>query len=215
MKPRAQLFGKTLFTDFLMSNLAVLLGLMMLSDVSHRRKQAQEAGLRTEGAYAVIMDWPNDSPDDVDLYARDPSGNIIYFNSRDLGLMHLEHDDQGAASDKAKLGSGEVRVEKNEERIILRGIVPGEYVINVQMYDKRSAPATPVTIRLVRLKGEDVELAKKERVLKRSGDEATAFRFTLNADGTVGGVNELERSLASGGSSSEPSRSIFPFNGGP
>ena len=119
MSQRPQLFGKTLFTDFLMSNLAVLLGIMMLSNVSQQRKEErerEEAALRTDGDYAILMEWPNVSPDDVDLYVRDPAGNIAFFSSRDVGLMHLEHDDQGTASDRLKSESGEVRVERNEER---------------------------------------------------------------------------------------------------
>jgi len=200
MSRRPQLFGKTLFVDFLMSNLAMLLGLMMLSDVSHQaeRKRAQEAALKTDGVYAVVMEWPNASPDDVDLYVRDPTGRIVYFSARDIGLMHLEHDDQGTTSDRINTPGGEVKIERNEERVILRGTIAGEYIVNVHMYNKRSPDPTPVTVSLYKLKGEDTEAVRKERQLKTSGQEATAFRFTVREDGTVSDINELERPLTGG-----------------
>src|SRR5687768_2109040 len=163
MNRRPQLFGKTLFVDFLMSNMAILLGIMMLSNVSQRQKQQakESAGLRTEGKYAIVMEWPNKSPDDVDLYVRDPAGNTAFFSARDIGLMHLDHDDQGTVSDKAQSANGEVRIELNEERVILRGVMTGEYVVNVHMYSKKGEGPTPVTVSLYRLKGEDTEVLKK------------------------------------------------------
>lgn len=200
MSRRPQLFGKTLFVDFLMSNLAMLLGLMMLSDVSHQaeRKRAQEAALKTDGVYAIVTGWPDASPDDVDLYVRDPSGRIAYFSARDVGLMHLEHDDQGTTSDQISTPNGQIKVERNEERVILRGTMTGEYVVSVHMYNKRSPGPTAVSVSLYRLKGEDEELVRKERLLKTSGQEATAFRFSVREDGTVSDINELERPIVNG-----------------
>src|SRR6266498_1835167 len=49
----------------------------------------------TLGYYAVTTMWPDGSNDDVDLYVRDPVGDIVWFNSQDEGLMHLEADDRG------------------------------------------------------------------------------------------------------------------------
>ncbi len=215
MSRRPQLFGKTLFVDLMMSTLVVVTALLIASNAVEKekaqRKQAQDAAsLKTDGKYAVVMEWPDASPDDVDLYVQDPSGKIAYFSARDLGLMHLEHDDQGSVSDRTLTSHGDVTVERNEERVILRGVIPGEYVVNVHMYDKRSPKPTPVTIRLYRLKGEDTEIVSKERVLRRSGDEATAFRFTVKDDDSIGAINELGRSLVGGGSSQ---RSPF-FQGG-
>lgn len=198
MNRRQQIFGKTLFVDLMMGTLVVVTALLIASNAAEKAKKQkaeQTAGLRTEGKYAIIMEWPNKSPDDVDLYVRDPAGNIAFFNSRDVGLMHLDHDDQGTASDKAQTSNGTVSIELNEERVILRGIMEGEYTVNVHMYDKRSGEPTPVTVSLYRLKGEDTEVLKKVRTLVRSGDEQTAFRFTVKRDESLTDVNDLQRSL--------------------
>ncbi|MEY4745087.1 MAG: hypothetical protein RL272_1032 [Candidatus Parcubacteria bacterium] len=209
MSRRPQLFGKTLFVDLMMSTLVVVTALLIASSAvekekEKRKQEREESNLRTDGKYAIIVEWPDASPDDVDLYVRDPAGNIAYFSARDVGLMHLEHDDQGALSDRAVSPGGQVTVERNEERVILRGTLPGEYVVNVHMYHKQSQAPTPVTISLYLLKGADAELAKKVRVLRRDGDESTAFRFIVDADGSVRSINELPRSLLGGGSSPNP-----------
>lgn len=212
MSRKPQLFGKTLFVDLMMSTLVVVTALLIASNAVEKEKQRkalEEASIRTDGAYAVTVEWPDGSLDDVDLYVRDPAGNIAYFSSRDVGLMHLEHDDQGAASDNAKTEAGSVTVERNEERVILRGIMAGEYVVNVHMYNKRDPSTTPVTVSLYRLKGEDEEVAKRELALVNKGEETTAFRFTLNADGSFVGSNTLSRSLVGGGSNAP-----FPRRGG-
>ena len=148
-----------------------------------------------EGKFAVIMDWPNDSEDDIDLYVRDPRGNIAFFQGRDTGLMHLEHDDRGARGDSVTSGGKTVAVEKNEERTVIRGIIPGEYVVNVHLFSKHGRGAVPVTVRLVRLKGMDADVVKRERLLSRNGQQATAFRFTLQEDGSVSNINELPAAL--------------------
>lgn len=203
MTPRPQLFGKTLFVDFLMANLAMLLGIMMLADVTQKKKtqqqQVQEAGLRTEGKLAVTMSWPDTSPDDVDLYVRDPAGNIAFFSARDAGLMHLDHDDMGLSNDRNIWGMGTATVERNEERVILRGLMAGEYIVNVHMYGKRGHDPTPVTVKLLRLRGEDANLAERGITLTHNGHEVTAFRFTVRPDESIVGINELPRSLMRGG----------------
>jgi len=198
MNRRPQLFGKTLFLDLLMNTLAMVIAVMLLTKIESEKK-AEEASVKTEGIYAIVIEWPHDSRDDVDLYVRDPNGNIVYFSARDLSLMHLEHDDQGDLSDKTKVKGQEVKVLMNEERVIIRGAIEGEYTVNVHMYNKRTVGPTTVTAHLIRLIGGPLEVAKKERVLVNGGAERTMFRFILAADGALNEVNELERTLTGKG----------------
>lgn len=193
---RSQGFAKTFFVDFLLMSYACMVGLMMLNNQA-REKQLQEimANIRTDGLYAVTMEWPDKSLDDLDLYVADPDGNIAYFSARDVGLMHLEHDDQGYVSDTSMTSSGEVKVERNEERIILRAALPGEYVVNAHMYNKRDPQPTKVTFKLFMLRSMGGAVVERVREIAVKGDEVTAFRFTLKSNGSVAGVNELERKL--------------------
>jgi hypothetical protein len=215
MKRRSQLFGKTLFVDLMMDTLVVITALLMASNAiekqTKQKKQAEESGLHTDGQYAIEMVWPDGSRDDVDLYVRDPNGMVAYYHALDIGTMHLEHDDQGTGSDNASLGFRPASNRHNQERVIIRETIPGEYVVNVHMFSKRDNEPTPVTIRLIRLKGEDTELVKKQRVLKRSGDESTAFRFTAVDENSVGNVNELPVKMTG---IQAPSPNLFGPGGG-
>ena len=78
----------------------------------------------------------------------------------------------------------------------LRGIVAGEYVVNVHMYTKREDKETPVTIILEKLNPFSVVTGRKV-VLVLQGDEKTAFRFTLDDEGKVIQTNILDKSLVS------------------
>ena len=43
----------------------------------------------------IIATWPGEYNDDVDLYVRDPSGEIVFFRNKNNTLMHLDRDDIG------------------------------------------------------------------------------------------------------------------------
>lgn len=109
--------------------------------------------------------------------------------------MHLERDDRGKFNDVLEMDFQgiPVLIEKNEERAIIRGIIPGEYIVNVHMFRKVDQSENKVKISLIKLSGQDTIVVEKEVVLKENGDEETAFRFTLGIDGKVGNINQLPR----------------------
>jgi hypothetical protein len=155
------------------------------------KEKKEEKKIETLGEFLIIASWDDKSDDDVDIYVLEPKGQILYFLAREIGFMHLERDDLGRFNDRV----GDKVVEKNEERVHIRGIEPGEYVVNVHMYSKRDPKPTKIKVQLVQLKGEDKTLVEKEIVIGLQGDERTAFRFTLKADGSVHNINDLPRKL--------------------
>ena len=110
--------------------------------------------------------------------------------------MHLDRDDVGFSSDRIQTSFGVVEYKENREIVSLRGIVPGEYVVNVHMYTKREDKETPVTILLEKINPFKLVTARNV-VLVQQGDEKTAFRFTLDDEGKVIDTNDLEKSLTS------------------
>jgi hypothetical protein len=193
-----QLFGKTVLVDFLFGMIVVVTTLLRISNAEEKqeeeKKKVVESSIETDGQYAIVATWPADVNDDVDLYVKDPSGNIVYYEEKTAELMNLEYDDRGELGDKAMTSTGEVKVEINRERAIIRGAMAGEYVVSVRMFAKNHPAPTTVKVALYRLKGDDTEVLAKERVLPTLGSEETAFRFTLSADGEKTGDNELPAS---------------------
>ena len=174
--------------DFLSALVLLLFALVKLADFD---PQHRPPTIDTYGVYAVTVAWAPASNDDVDTYVQDPQGEITDFTNPDAGLMHLEHDDLGSANDSKDA----VVVNHNGERVVLRGALPGEYVVNVHMYAKNDPGPTRVEIGLYRLRGQDALVTHRAVTLNRAREEQTAFRFTLDAAGDVTDRNELPKEL--------------------
>ena len=187
------------FLDLMMNSLAGFICLFvfvfMMLIIKSKMKEETDKNIESAGLFIIIVNWNDESNDDVDTYVRDPAGNLVFFRSKEKGLMHLDRDDLGARNDTLNEAGDEIAVKKNEERIIIRGIIPGEYIVNVHMYAKNDWGPTPVTIKLVRLIGDDQEVFKNEVTFWNDNEEKTAFRFTLKADGLASNFNTLPRPL--------------------
>ena len=84
---------------------------------------------------------------------------------------------------------------ENREIVSIRGILPGEYVVNVHMYHMNSEESCLVTLQLDKINPYKTT-ALKEVTLTVKAEEKTAFRFTVNQNGDVIDVNELPKNLA-------------------
>ena len=185
----------TAFLDLLFNTLLCFVALFSLAFILiNPSKKNKTVDAKAEFMITVI--WPSDMDDDVDTYVEDPEGNLVAFNRREQGLMHLDRDDVGFSSDRISTSFGVVEYKENREMVSLRGIVPGEYVVNVHMYTKREDKETPVTIILEKLNPFSVVTGRKVTLAAKC-DEKTAFRFTLNDEGDVIQTNILDKSLVS------------------
>ena len=131
---------------------------------------------------------------------RDPLGNYVGFKSKDVGLMALSRDDLGTSNDTVYDPKGKpIIVYRNEEMVTIRGIVPGEYIVNVHFYNEKIAVdknkeknynPMPVQVEVQKINPYNVVFAK-EVFLDRKGHEITVVRFTINEDGSVSNFNNL------------------------
>jgi hypothetical protein len=131
----------------------------------------------------------------VDLYVSDPLNQIVYFRQKQIGLMSLDRDDTGREQNMVTLPDGRVvQSQFNEEQVNIRGIVEGEYVVNVHLYRKSDDYPTKVDVALFKSgAGGDMEIHKQIVTLTNEREEETAFRFTLTRDGGVVDVNRLPK----------------------
>ena len=186
------------FLDLLFNTLRCFAALFALSFVLINPSKKKN-NVRMKAEFMITTTWPRDLDDDVDMYVEDPQGNLVAFMRREEGLMHLDRDDLGHRNDSIDTEWGVIEFKDNREIVTIRGTVPGEYVVNVHMYMKRSAVVeVPVTIQLDKINPYST-VTIKEVILRISGDEGTAFRFTLNKDGDVIDINQLKKSLISQG----------------
>ena len=145
--------------------------------------------VKTYGSYAVVAHWPAGG-NDVDLYVRDPSGNLCYFHNQQAGQMQLEHDDLGTHA--TNYGDGK----PNVERTVLRGTTAGQYVVGANFFLQREPKGRiPVSVELWDLRGDDHVLKSRIVYLAHTGDQRTPFRFTVDASGHVTGFSYLPADL--------------------
>ena len=151
--------------------------------------------IESKAEILITVRWEDRHPDDVDTLVEDPQGNLIWYHNRDTGLMHLDRDDRGLFQDRVVLDGLEVSSPINQETVTVRALQPGEYVVNVLHYQSNYPDPLPVTIKVEKLNPEVRLVYYGTRELTGVGDEQTAVRFTIGADGRVTGTNELRKNL--------------------
>jgi hypothetical protein len=194
---RREMISWGAFVDIVFNGLALMTAMAAIAFVEMNPKVMKVPALGTDGKYAIVMTWEDGSDADIDVYVRDPDGNTVWYKNRDTGLMNLEYDDRGLQSDQIRTRAGDsISVEKNQERVILRGVVPGEYIVNVKVFSMGNMKSANVIVKLYRLRGDDAELFSKGVRLASDQEEKTAFRFTLTSSEEVKDLNELPAVLS-------------------
>ena len=177
------------FTDLLF-NIVVGLAFLFLLAFILMNPIAKEKDVEEKSDFIIILTWDDESGDDIDLWVRDPLGNILSFRNRGVGMMHLDRDDLGLSNDKVKGADGKiVYVYRNKEVVSLRGYSKGTYLVNVHVYNKKlwkdgKMHRSNIKVELIKLNPYS-EVVQAEFVGIGRGQEFTAFHFTLNADGEV------------------------------
>tara|TARA_X000000950_G_scaffold289358_1_gene412300 strand:+ start:4783 stop:5409 length:627 start_codon:yes stop_codon:yes gene_type:complete len=161
---------------------------------------AKKGDIIIKAEFIITMSWPKESRDDIDLYVMDPQKVIVYFRQRDKGLLHLDRDDLGYSNDVVVTDSGSYSTDFNEEHVTIRGIVPGEYIVNAHWFGKgqgrvgekeSSSETVEVKIKIEKLNPYKL-IWTGSKTLTDTGDETTFLRFTIDNKGDVISSNELE-----------------------
>jgi hypothetical protein len=183
------------FLDLLFNTLLCFAALFALSFILINPSKKNK-NVEVKAEFIITITWPNDLNNDVDTYVEDPQGRLVAFMRREEGLMHLDRDDVGQFNDILSTPFGDVEYNENREVVTLRGTVPGEYVVNVHMYTRRSKEIeTPVRIQLDKINPFKI-ITVKDVTLHDTGEERTAFRFVVDQKGDVSELNELPKKLA-------------------
>ncbi len=96
------------------------------------------------------------------------------------------------------MGAKKVLSPIRQETVSIRGIVAGEYTVNVYQFAALTGKPVPVpvSVRVEKL-NPTVQVVHYDTItLDHGGAEKTAVRFIVDADGKVTDVNQDQRSLA-------------------
>ncbi len=184
------------FTDLLFN---ALLGFAFMFFISFALIQKPQDGgkIDNKAEFIISAEWKDGNPEDVDLIVEDPKGNIVYFQSQQAGLMHLDRDDRGALGDRIVIDGIEKLNLSNQEVVTIRGYMKGEYVVNLLYYKSYDAPTT-VKVKVEKINPKLELIYFNDFFLKKTGDEITAVRFTLDDRGNVLDINQLQKPLITG-----------------
>ena len=156
----------------------------------------KKADIETKAEFVITVIWDDKSQDDVDTWLQDPTGNVLYFRQKDVGLAHLDRDDLGKTNDVIILDDGsKVEYPHNQELTTIRGFLTGEWVLNVHMYNKRDANPTLVEVRIDKLNPRVETIFYKEIVMKSRWEEVTVTRFVMTNQGDVIDWDDLPKNL--------------------
>ncbi len=188
-RPNADPFTDLLFNALLGFTFLFVIAVMFMNPV------AKKGIINPKAEYIITVTWPDNNPDDIDTWIEDPQGNIVWFRNREAGLIHLDRDDRGLANDTLEINGREIQNPLNQEVATIRGVVPGEYVVNVHYYATETGQAVPVTVKVAKVNPALEIVYYDEIVLEKKGDEKTAVRFSIDQSGKVGGISQIDKSI--------------------
>jgi hypothetical protein len=187
---------QTVFRDVLMLALAGFVAIVILL-LPHLNPTATEEAAADEPPGNVVVEarWPDGLATDVDLWVQAPGDVPVGYSNKGGAVFNLLRDDLGMRADSTPL---------NYEVSYARGIVAGEYTVNLHLY-RNQAGVRPVRTTVVvsvktspRRSAEQILLSDVDLV--REGQEITVFRFRLDAEGDLvpGSVHGLPKPLRGG-----------------
>ena len=188
------------FYDMLFNMLIAFVFCFIVALLAMNPAASKTGDVPAKAEFIITLSWPDNDPNDIDTWVRNPAGEVVWFRNREAGLMHLDRDDRGLANDTLVVDGRTVVNPLNQEVVTLRGIVVGEYVVNAHYYQGKEPAAGsggPVDLVLSVLKVNpraEVVFHRQHR-LQKPDEEATLVRFTVRPDGSVGAINTLPAQL--------------------
>lgn len=198
MDSRPQYKSTLAFTDLLF-NILIGFAFMFIIAFLLINPVEKDAEVEAKAEFMIVMEWDDQSAYDIDLWMADPVGNIVGFPNMHAGLLHLDKDDLGQSNDTVILADGSTKIiYLNREVMTIRGIVPGEYVVNNHLYSMKGQQKKgpmEVTTRVIKLNPYG-EVHTGVVTLLHHGAEETVIRFTVNPEGFVTSKNKRKKRFA-------------------
>ncbi len=183
------------FYDMLFNILIAFVFCFIVALLAMNPKAKKAGDVPAKAEFIITLTWPDMDPNDIDCWVQDPAGNTVWFRQREAGLMHLDRDDRGLVGDTMLVNGREVINPLNQEVVTLRGFGAGEYTVNAFYYESRNGKPVEATVSVVKVNPVAEVIFYGSVSLPAKGAERTAVRFTVDADGGVGNINTLPKTI--------------------
>ena len=177
------------FYDMLFNMLIAFVFCFVVALLAFNPKARKSGDIPAKAEFIITVAWPDGNPNDVDTWVMEPSGKVLWFRQRDAGLLHLDRDDRGAKNATVLVNGREFSSPIRQEIVTLRGVLPGEYVVNAHYYDSKDQMPVDVSVTVVKVNPQAEIVFNGTQQLPAKGDERTLVRFTLDEAGKVTDLN--------------------------
>jgi len=135
----------------------------------------------------ISLQWNHDTGDDLDIWVQNPNRQIVNFFSREAEGLFLERDDLGRSNDFVTLPDGTKKlVERNEEIVNVRKLIPGRYVINAHLYSADRQRTIPLTARVTVVRVHPFQqFPEATKEFNSSREERTILIFYVSEKGDI------------------------------
>lgn len=183
------------FYDMLFNILIAFVFCFIIALLAMNPKAKKAGDVPAKAEFIITVTWPDLNPNDIDTWVEDPAGNRVWYRQREAGLMHLDRDDRGLVGDTIIVNGKEVINPLNQEVATIRGFAPGEYTVNAFYYQSKNREPVDVTVSVVKVNPQAEVIFYGMVNLPAKGNERTAVRFTVDAEGRVGNLNTLPKTI--------------------
>lgn len=177
------------FYDMLFNMLIAFVFCFVVALLAFNPKARKSGDIPAKAEFMVTVAWPDNNPNDIDTWVQEPSGKVLWFRQRDAGLLHLDRDDRGAKNATVLVNGREFSSPIRQEIVTLRGVLPGEYVVNAHYYDSKDQMPVDVSVTVVKVNPQAEIVFNGTQQIPAKGDERTLVRFTLDDGGQVIDLN--------------------------
>jgi len=182
------------FIDLLFNALLGFTFLFLVS-VMFMNPEARKGRVNLKAEYIISVTWPDHLADDIDLWVQDPIGETVSYLRKDAGWLHLDRDDRGEINDTIVIDGQEVIYPINQEVVTIRGIIPGEYVVNLYYYTAAKPGPIEALVKVEKVNPTLKTVFVHKVALQRQDDETTVVRFSLDGSGKISDINRLQKRL--------------------
>ena len=182
------------FTDLLFNT---LLGFTLLFFISiiFMNPIAKLGNINYKAEYIITVIWPEDQPDDIDLWVQDPYQETVSYLQKEAGWLNLDRDDRGDLNDTVMINGEKVVHPINQEVVTIRGIISGEYIVNLHYYESQSKQPVTANVKIEKVNPVLRLVFIDQVLLEKVDDEKTVLRFELDGEGDIVGMNRLDKIL--------------------
>lgn len=136
----------------------------------------------------IVLDWNDKSNVDLDLWLRNPEGELVWYMNKEVSNISLDRDSRGFISNRTMV-DGKPVDSGNEEITTIRAVLSGDYDVGVAYYSSGTGwnREDPVeyTIKLIKINPTLTVLKEYKGQLNHVKDMDKPITFHIDEDQSV------------------------------